>query len=1061
MKANRLVCLLFPAILFAQLGPDAVTSRASNAMSPTSIDRVRYGQLPLSFEPNHGQTDSRVTFLSRGAGYALFLTNDGATLSLQTSGTDRPKALAEGLSSANRKWPTSPTDAVLQMRLSGARPDPIISGENELPGTANYFRGNDPEKWTTNVPTFEKVRYQNVFDGVDLVYYGNQGQLEYDFVVAAKADPYLIHLTFDGARRISVDQLNGDLVLTLGKGAGEVRFRTPVAYQQEAGDQSKHLIAANYVVDSQNRVSFALGPYDHSKTLLIDPTLSYSTYLGGASNDYGTGIAVDNAGNAYVTGYTNSANFPITSGSFQTTCGGGCSGTSVDAFVTKLDPTGSFLVYSTYLGGVGNDYGNGIAVDAAGDAFIVGQTFSSTFPTTAGAFQTSCSGGSCSSGDAFITELNPSGSALVYSTYLGGKSVNLGNGIALDSAGDAYVVGYTQSTNFPVTHGAYKTTCTCSKFTDIFVTELNPSGSALIYSTYLGGSLQDVAYAIALDPSNNAYLTGYTQSTDYPTTPGAFQSSSGAKITGFVTALNSTGSGLVYSTYLGGNTTGTTPCETCGTSIAVDSSGSAVATGLTAESNFPTTPGAYQTVFKSGASGHDAFITKLNPAGTALVFSTYLGGSKDDGVTGVAIDGTGNIWLRGNTESTDFPITPGAYQTTLGGSFDAFVAELNPAGSSLLYSSYLGGSGTEYGGATRMLALDHHSPPNVYLTGYTDSTNFPTIAGSVQTTLAGVNDAFVSKFSPSPNVGLSVSSLNFGNQNVGTTSAPQTITLTNTGNENLLVSSVSITGTNAKDFGETNNCGQLIPNATCTISATFAPSISGSETANISITDNASDSPQSVSLSGVGVGNSTTATVSPTSLTFGVQVVGTISAAQTVTLTNTGSAVLTITSIAASGDFLQINTCGSTLAAGANCTITVKFKPTTLNTRTGSITVTDTATNSPQTVSLAGTGTYISLSPTLLNFGSLTVGTSSSPQTIMLTNTNSVAIGINGVSITGVAKADYSQTNNCGTSVAKGASCSISVTFKPTATGQRSAKVSVSDVGGGSPQMVQLSGTGQ
>jgi hypothetical protein len=310
-------------------------------------------------------------------------------------------------------------------------------------------------------------------------------------------------------------------------------------------------------------------------------------------------------------------------------------------------------------------------------------------------------------------------------------------------------------------------------------------------------------------------------------------------------------------------------------------------------------------------------------------------------------------------------------------------------------------------------------------------------------------------------VGLSPSSLNFGNQNVGTTSAPQIVTLTNTGNENLNVTGVSITGTNSHDFAETNNCSRLIPNATCTISVTFTPSLTGNETANVSITDNATDSPQLVSLAGVGTGGGTTVVLSPTSLTFATQLVNSISAGQMVSLTNTGTATLTITSIAASGDFDQINTCGSSVAAGASCSITVKFKPTTLNTRTGSITVTDNATSSPQTVSLTGTGTYIQLSPTLLSFGTVAVGSSSAPQAITLKNTDSVAVGIQGVSFTGVAKGDYSQTNTCGSSVAAGASCSINVTFKPTATGTRTAKVSIADFGGGSPQTVQLTGTGQ
>lgn len=1064
MKSNYFAWLLISATLLAQskhlpqnsaLAATAPEHSAAHSADQTGILKT-YGKLPLSFEPNLGQADAQVKFLSRGSGYALFLTSQEAVLSFRQQDSQRDSKTSSGREATK-------ADAVLHMQLVDGHPDALITGVDELPGKTNYIRGNDPQKWNTNVANFAKVRYEKVFDGVDLVYYGNQGQLEYDFVVAAGANPGSIRLAFAGARGVSVDRQSGDLVLKVGTGPKEIRFRKPVAYQDVTGNAKadRQLIAADYVVDSRHQVSFQLGPYDHSKALLIDPTLAYSTYLGGTSNDYGTGIAVDGAGSAYVTGYTNSTSFPITSGSFQTTCSGGCSGTTVDALVTKLDPTGSFLVYSTYLGGAGNDYGNGIIVDGSGNAYIVGQTFSANFPTTAGAFQTSCGTGSCLAGDAFVTKLNPSGSALVYSTYLGGKSLNQGNGIALDAAGDAYVTGYTESTDFPTTRGALKTTCACSKFADVFVTELNPSGSTLVYSTYLGGSKQDVAYGIALDPSNNAYVAGFTQSTDFPTSPGAFQKISGAMITGFVSALNSTGSALIYSTYLGGNTTGTTPCETCVTSIAVDSTGNAVVTGLTAESNFPTTPGAYQTVFKSGSNGHDAFITKLNPGGTAAIFSTYLGGSKDDGVTGVAYDSAGNVWLRGNTASTDFPVTPGAFQTVSGGNFDAFVAELDPTGSLLLYSSYLGGSGVEYGGATRMLALDHQSPPNIYITGYTDSTNFPTSAGSLQPGLAGANDVFVSKFSPSPNVGLSPSSLNFGNQNDGTTSAPQIVTLTNTGNENLNVTGVSVTGTNSHDFAETNNCSRVAPNATCSISVTFTPSISGNETADVSITDNATDSPQLVSLVGVGTGGGATVVLSPTSLSFATQLVNTISAGQKVTLTNTGTASLSITSIAASGDFDQINTCGTSVAAGASCSITVKFKPTTLNTRTGSITVTDNATSSPQTVSLTGTGTYIQLAPTLLNFGTVTVGSSSTPQAITLTNTDSVAVAIQGVSLTGVAKSDYSQTNTCGSSVAKGASCSINVTFKPTATGTRTAKVSIADFGGASPQTVQLTGTGQ
>ena len=1059
MKSVCFLCLFVSTALLAQSDPAPVTGLMRKVSHGSEFQPGHkaqgklledYGRLPLSFEPSVGQigghSDESVSFFSRGAGYDLFLTKEGAILSLQQ------KQLKGG------------SNVVLHMQLPGARPDTVITGTDPLPGKTNYLRGSDPKKWNTNITNYAKVRYENIFDGVDLVYYGNQGQLEYDFLVAAGADAKAIHMAFKGARGIRVDRHTGDLVVNMGQGIQDVRFRRPVAYQEEAKPGAgKHFVAANYTLDARNRVSFQLGAYDHRKTLLVDPTLSYSTYLGGSSNDYGASIAVDSTGSAYVTGNTNSITFPVTAGAFQTTCGGGCSGTTVDAFVTKLDPTGSSIIYSTYLGGAGNDYGNGIVLDAAGNAYIVGQTFSADFPTTAGAFQTSCGGGSCAKGDAFIAELNSTGSALVYSTYLGGSSVNQGNGIALDAANNAYLTGYTQSLDFPTTPGAFQTSCNCSKNSSVFVTELNSTGTALVYSTYLGGNNVDVGYQIALDSSNNAFVTGYATSTNFPTTPGAFQTTIAANKAAFVTKLNPTGSALVYSTYLGGSSSIlNTPCEACGTSIAVDSSGNAYVCGLTAESTFPITPGAYQSVFMSTTKGHDAFITKLNPTGTALVFSTYLGGTQDDGATGIGLDASGNVWLKGNTQSSDFPVTPGAFQTVLGGLFDSYVAELDPTGSQLLYSSYIGGSGTEFGGATRVLALDSQSPPNVYVTGYTNSTNFPTTAGSFQPASAGANDAFVSKFSPSPNVGLAPVSLGFGNQNDGTTSPPQSVTLTNTGNQTLNVTGIAITGTNSKDFAETNSCGSLAPLATCTLSVTFSPTIVGNESANVSITDNASNSPQSVPLAGTGVmGSAPSVTLSTGSLTFATQLVGTSSASQVVTLTNTGNATLTITSLTSSGDFAQTNTCGSSVAAGANCTISVTFTPTNINTRSGAITIVDNATGSPQSVTLTGKGTYVLLAPTNLNFGKVTVGMSSSPQSITFTNTSKRAMTIRSVTIIGMNSTDFSQTNTCGTSVAGGASCSISVTFKPTATGTRRGSVSIADTGGASPQTVSLVGTGQ
>ena len=921
----------------------------------------------MRFEPNRGQTDKQVQFITRGAGYALFLTKREAVFSLQQStGTKKGSGTPQGdpvegvlTPSRGAEKAASLENSVLRLQLVGANQDGTVAGIEQLPGYSNYIRGNDPAKWNTNIPGFAKVQYSGVFPGIDLVYYGNSGHLEYDFVVSPGADPRSIHLNLRGARNLRVDSRTGDLVMSIG--SEELRFHKPIAYQKNRADESqRQLVEARYRLDAGNRVSFVVNAYDRSRPLVIDPTLTYSTYMGGSSNDYATAIAADSAGNAYVTGYTNSTNFPTTTGAYQTSCSGGCSGTTVDAFVSKIDPTGTSLIYSTYLGGSGNDYGNGITLDAAGEAYIVGQTFSSNFPVTSGVFQSQCGGGSCTGGDAFVTELNAEGSGLIFSTYLGGNGINQGNAIVLDPSDNVFVTGYTESLTFPTTPGAFQTSCTCSVRFVAFVTELNPNASALVYSTYLGGTGGDVGYALALDSAEDVYVTGYTHSTNFPTTAGAFQTALNADTGAFVTKLNPTGSGLIYSTYLGGTTTLTTQCEACATNIAVDSSGNAYVCGLTAESNFPTTAGAYQTTFLGPTNAHDAFLTKLNSTGTGLVYSTYLGGSGDSGATGIALDTSNNVWLKGNTKSAVFPVTTGAYQTTSGGGFDAFVSEIDATGSQLLYSTYLGGSGTEYGGATHVLALDNQVPPSVYVVGYTNSTNFPVSAGSLQTQSAGANDAFVAKFA-----------------------------------------------------------------------------------------------------TGSGGGGGATVVLSPTSLTFAAQLIGASSVSQSVTLSNTGSASLAITSIASSGDFSQTNNCGSSVAAGASCSISVTFTPTKPNSRTGSITITDNATGSPQSVPLTGVGTYVKLSPTSLNFGSVTVGTSSSPQVATLTNTAKAALPIKSLMITGSNALDFSQTNTCGTSVAAGKSCTITVTFKPKAKGSRSANVSVTDAGGGSPQLVSLTGTGQ
>jgi len=1113
--------------MFGQSIPAGKTEKLLHLDPGTKIAEA-YGKLPLSFEANQGQTDAAVKFLSRGSGYTLFLTSDEAVFSVHADKAKRSTLDRQPLGAQSEIT----TSEVVRMKLVKANPAAKVTGAEQLPGASNYFLGNDPAKWRSDVPTYAKVKYEGIYSGIDLVYYGNQRQLEYDFVVAPGADPHRIAFDLRGAKHI-LQSANGDLVLKTSE--GEIRWLKPIVYQENDGRRQE--IAAHYAIRDRNRVGFELAKYDPGKPLYIDP-LVYSTYLGGQGHDYAYGIAIDGSGNAYITGYTDSVDFPVTPGAFQPKCAAISCATYGDVFVAKINASGSAVVYATYLGGRSRDYGYGIAVDSTGNAYITGQTNSNNFPVTPGAFQTASSGG------AFVTKLNPTGSALVYSTYLGGSES--GSGIALDNAGDAFVTGYTASANFPTMNPLQPSS---GGGTDAFVSELNTSGSALVYSTYLGGSGADYAYGIVLDSLGNAYVTGSTSSTNFPTTSGAFQTACDAggncAAAAFVTKVNPAGSALVYSTYLSGDGVD------YAYGIAIDSSDNAYITGRTTSNNFPT----MNPLQPSNAGGDgDAFVSKLNSTGSALIYSTYLGGTGLDQAQAIAVDSSGNAYITGYTVSTKFP-TLNPLQTYAGSS-DAFVAKLNPEGSAFTYSTYLGGSSVEQGMA---IAVD--SADNAYVAGYTGSTNFPTVtplqpanAGDVDiilvkfgtvffrpTSLAfgnqtvgttsakqvatvtntahsalaiksiAVTGANASDFTESnncptslatgnsctitvtftpkatgarsatvsitdgasgspqalpltgagvlPAVMFSPSSFNFGNQTVNTSSAPHVATLKNTGLGTLAIKSISVTGVNSADYAQTHNCGtSLAPGGSCTITVTFKPSAIGTRTAAVSVTDNAPASPQTLALTGVGV--LPAVTFSPTSLTFSTQVVFTSSAAKVVTLKNTGLGVLSITGIAISGAFGQTHTCGTTLSSGSSCTISVTFSPKTIGTLTGAVSVTDNAPGSPQKVTLQGTGTYVQLSPTSLNFGNQPVGTKSLAQKITLSNKGSVAVSISSISVTGTNAADFAQTNTCGTSVAAGASCFITVTFKPSAAGSRSAAVSFSDNGGGSPQKVSLSGTG-
>jgi len=718
-------------------------TRAPQSATPAAHGRVQanFAALPLAFEENKGQTDAQVEYMARGNGYTLFLTANDAVFSLHSaSAASRLSTIRRGMQPAAKnlaKQSNTQKDstAVVRMQLAGGNAQARVSASGQLPGKSNYFIGNDPSKWQKDVAHYARVSYQDVYPGVNLAFHGAQRQVEFDFVVAAGANPAPIGFHFTGAQSLKTDD-SGNLVVS--SAAGEVLLHKPVAYQEQNGAHQP--VDAQFVLKANNQVSFELGNYDHNRELVIDPSVSYeySTYLGGSADDEGEAITSDSSGNAYVTGNTQSSNFP---GSSSTNKLVGIT----NVFVTKIASNGASLIYSTYVGGTGNDNGNGIAVDGSGDAFIIGATTSTDFPATTGAFQTKLAQGG--SGNAFAFELNPSGTTLTYCTYLGGNGDDAALGIAVDASGNVYAAGATSSTNFPTKSPLQATSG------GGFVTKLNPTGSALVYSTYLGG-IGDSVNAVALDSSDDAYVTGRTSDPTFPTTTGAFQTTCGSDGTcnggnsdAFVTVINTAGNAYVYSTFLGGSGIDV------GDSIAVDSSGSAYVTGLTESSTDFPRHSALQNAFGGGPS--DAFVTKFNASGSALVYSTFLGGNQADTGAGIAVDANNNAYVTGQTASGNFP-TVIPTQASLGGGNDAFVSEINSAGSQLVFSTFLGGSLDEDdGGNYGAIAVDS-TGASIYVTGNTLSGGFPT-SSPYQGANAGGNDAFVVKYAQGPTFTISAS----------------------------------------------------------------------------------------------------------------------------------------------------------------------------------------------------------------------------------------------------------------------------------------------------------------
>ncbi len=707
-RAGRALLLGGLALLVAALAAAAALTGAAILGAPesaVSLTRAAVAApigIPVSFERNVGQADRDVRFLAHAPGGALFLTSTEAVFALATPGA---------------------APDVLRMRLLGTHGTAEPVGRALRPGTANYLVG-DASRWRRGVPAYGRVAYRGVYRGIDLSYHAARGQLEYDFDVAPRADPRRIGLELRGARGLRIDA-RGRLVVRLAHRT--LVQDAPRIYQLRGG--VRRAVAGRYELRGPRRVGFSVGPYDGSAALVIDPTISWSTYLGGSASDVGTAIAVDRAGNSYVTGTTTSADLPL-----RRPLRAKHRGKPVDAFVAKLDRAGR-LVYATYLGGDGYTDGRGIAVDRGGHAYVTGGTGSHDFPVKR-AVQPDYGGGPF---DAYVTKLSASGRAIVYSTFNGGPFNDRGYAIAVDGGGAAVATGRTAHDGFP---GAGR--IEPGPEGGAFVTKLAAGGRRVTYSTVLGGAdpsnSSNTAFAVALDRDSNAYVTGITSAPDFPTVRPLQARYRGMRSNAFVTKIDARGTRIAYSTFLGGST------EDEGLGIAVDGSGSAYVAGHTSSADFPVAGPALPGV--ATGDGSSAFVAKLAAGGRALAYSVLLGGAGEDAANAIAVNRFGNAFVAGTTTARDFPATPGAVQSQLAGPSDAFVTALGRGGSSLLLSTYLGGAGAEIGLG---LALDRAG--DAYVSGQTGSPDFPILRpvqgapAKLAATAGGGGSAFVTKIS--------------------------------------------------------------------------------------------------------------------------------------------------------------------------------------------------------------------------------------------------------------------------------------------------------------------------
>jgi beta-propeller repeat-containing protein len=683
---------------------------------PTTNSGVKqdFGKLAMSFELNEGQAGPGVKFLSRGNHYNVFLTSTEAVIALSKTspGNEIGRGRAPYKPGQTKAGTAVQGIDVVRMKLMNANSKAEIVGLNELPGKSNYFFGNNPANWRRGVSHFERVNYRNVYPGVDLVYYGNQRQLEYDFVVAPGASPRSIGLKIVGAQNIEVDP-SGNLRLHIP--SGEILQERPSIYQNIDG--RKRAVGGGYVFTGNNQVGFVVDSYDTSRPLIIDPVLSYSTYLGGGADDAGYAVAIDSAGNAYIVGSTLSTNFPTVNPFGPNNSG------LLDIFVTKLSATGATVLYSTYIGGVGDEEAFAIACNSSGEAYLTGYTNSPNFPLI-GALQPLYGGGDA---DAFLVRLGSGGNALISSTYAGGSGIDAGTGIALDNSRNIYGIGVTTSPNLQTVNAIQNF---YAGGVDGFLLKLSPAANSVIFSTYAGGSGDDFGNAIAVDASGSVYAIGDTNSIDL-TTVNPLQSFNAGGFDAYLAKLTPSGTSIVFATYAGGNG------DDFGTALTLDSSGNIYAIGYTNSTNLQLIVNAVQ---PQKAAGYDAFLGKLSSNGTTIFYSTFFGGNNDDFGHGIAVDTAGNAYVTGATLSTDFPIM-NPLQSANAGARDIFVSKLTPNGGSILFSTYLGGTADDVG-----VTIVADAAANAFVVGGTASTNFKT-ANPLQPSSGGGLDAIVAKIS--------------------------------------------------------------------------------------------------------------------------------------------------------------------------------------------------------------------------------------------------------------------------------------------------------------------------